>query len=341
MELYVFSYLFFFSVSLLGVGRRNFKLWSLVGLLPMVVLVLLRGAIGPDTPMYQQNIELIQSQESFAFIFEPGFELIILAISRITLDSLLAVKIIALITLFFLFSSDWLSPLAGQIISFALIPYFFLDMTMNGLRYGLAFALCLYTLSQFYHRNYLQQWGGGISAVLIQISSVYVLGFLSILFNPKLKSIFVIIFLAGSVLFSFYDYLFYKASVNQDLRIVSASSGLAPLLLSSISIAGILTNAAIRVHYLKQFCILFLMAILTYGLTLLYAAGLRFQQLNLFTIFLAMIFACSSAGIIKSKPITLSLLLVGILGSFFRLNNFIGQAGLDPSSFLPYRFFWE
>ena len=341
MEFYIFSYFFFFSVALLSVGRRNFKLWSLVGLLPMVILVLLRGTIGPDTPMYQQNIELIQSHDSLAFIFEPGFELIILAIGRITSDSLIAVKIIALITLFFLFSSDWLSPLAGQIISFAFIPYFFLDMTMNGLRYGLAFVLCLYTLSQFYHKNYLQQGVFGVSAVLIQISSVYVLGFLGMLFNPRLKSIFIIIFLAVCVVFSFYDYLFYKASVNQELRIVSASSGLAPLLLSSVSIAAVLTNPAIRIHYTKQFCILFLMAILTYGLTLLSAAGLRFQQLNLFTIFLAMIFACSSAGILKSKTITLSLLLVGILGSFFRLNNFIGQAGLDPSSFVPYRFFWE
>ena len=80
MDFYIFSYAFFFVVVLIGVGRSNFKLWSFVGALPMFLLVLLRGAIGPDTPMYQQSIELIQSKESFAFIFEPGFELIILAI---------------------------------------------------------------------------------------------------------------------------------------------------------------------------------------------------------------------------------------------------------------------
>ena len=341
MEFYIFSYFFFFSVALLGVGRRNFKLWSLVGLLPMVILVLLRGAIGTDTPFYQQNIELIQSHDSLAFIFEPGFEFIILAIGRITSDSLVAVKIIALITLFFLFSSNWLSPFAGQIISFAFIPYFFLDMTMNGLRYGLAFSICLYALSLFYNKDYIRLTFVGFFAVLIQISSVYVLGFLNLLFNPGLRKFLIAFILAGIVLSFSYDYLSFKTSVNQDLRIVSPTSGVAPLILSSISIAGALSNSAIRTNFSNQFCILFLMSLMTYGLTFLSSAGLRFQQLNLFTIFMAIIFAGTLAGVTKSKRIYLSALLVGILGSIFRLNNFIGQAGVDSSSFMPYRFFWE
>jgi hypothetical protein len=307
----------------------------------MFLLVLLRGAIGPDTPMYQQSIELIQSKESFAFIFEPGFELIILAIGRLTSDSLLTTKIIALITFLVVFSSNWFSPFAGQIISFAFMPYFLLDMTMNGLRYGLAFAICLYSLSLFYHKNYLQLTFAGFFAILIQISSVYVLGFLNLLFNPGLKNLFIVILLAGIILSSSFEYLSFKASVNQDLRIVSPTSGVAPFLLSSVSIAGAWSNAAIRTNYSKQFCILFLMSLITYGLTFLSSAGLRFQQLNLFTILLAVILAGTSAGVTNSKPIYLSALLVGVLGSIFRFNNFISQAGLDSSSFMPYRFFWE
>lgn len=341
MEAYIAAYVFYLLFAALGLTQKTPKPWVTIGLAPMVFLVLLRGYIGVDTPMYVQSIEKIQNSGVYAGIFEPGFEYLVLGVSTIVSDPLVVTKVIAIITTVLLLCSNWSPIINAHVVVLGVIPYFYLDMTMNGLRYGMAFAISLFSLSSFLRRRNARFFVWSLLAVSMQVSALYISGLLQVLFRYNWKSVFLLLIVAALLGTFGESYLLSKATANAELFIASPTAGLAPLLMSVVCLLGCWGDVKIRrEHRLKIIIVLFL-TIGAYILTQITYAGLRLQQLNLFGILLFIICICHASGQKKSKSISVSLIIICIVGSVFRLNNFNSEAGSDVSSFAPYRFYWQ
>jgi hypothetical protein len=341
MEAYIAAYAFYLFFAALGLTQKNPKPLVTVGLAPMIFLVLLRGYIGVDTPMYVQSIEKIQNSGVYTAIFEPGFEYLVLGASTIVSDPLVITKVIAMMTTLLLLCSNWSPRINAQVIVLGVIPYFYLDMTMNGLRYGMAFAISLFALNSFIRKRSVSFFFWSLLAVSMQVSALYISGLLQVLFRYNWKNVCLLLIAAALVGFFGSDYLLSKATANAELFIASPTAGLAPLLMSVVCLLGCWGDVKIRTEHRLKIVIVSFLTIGAYVLTQITYAGLRLQQLNLFGILLFIICICNASGQKKSKSISVALVFLCILGSVFRLNNFNSEAGSDTSSFAPYRFYWQ
>src|SRR5690606_26097299 len=115
------------------------KPFLLVGFLPLMLIASLRGYVGTDTSTYVQLID-DNLKNKGGYEFEPGFDLLSGFLAYITNDAFLVVLIISAIISMVLIVSFVLLDRQGVLFSFCVIPLFYFQMSMNGLRYGLAFA---------------------------------------------------------------------------------------------------------------------------------------------------------------------------------------------------------
>lgn len=341
MAIYLFTYALYFAILGVGLRRKNTRRWVVAATLPMFALVWLRGTVGVDLPMYVQSIEVIQQSGGYTFLFEPGFEFLILALGHISAEPMISVKLIATITTLLLLSTKWRTNTAYQAIALGVIPYFYFDMTMNGLRYGLAFAIILASLNSLMSSQRTRYASSTILAASMQVSSLYLSGILQTLLKPNWKHLLLMItFLIGVYLIGS-DYFLLKASVSTELSKPGITAGVAPLFLSILVLTGCWNSKKILYSHRKKLQALFALTIATYGVTQLSYAGLRFQQLNYFLILLFVIYASEKSGLKQSKIILITLILAAVFGSAFRLNNFQSEADVGEAPFVPYKFYWS
>jgi hypothetical protein len=307
----------------------------------MLSLIWLRGNVGVDLPMYVQSIELIQLANSYTFLFEPGFEFLILALSSIANDPATVAKMIGTLTTALLISRSWQTKTAYQVLSLGIIPYFYLDMTMNGLRYGLAFAIALFALPALLTTQRSKYTMSALTAASIQVSSLYLTGLLQTLLKPSRLLFLVMLPTIAIIAWISADYLLLKAIANSELSKPGITAGIAPLLLSIIILVGCWNDRLVRTRNHATLMMLFGLTLATYGITQFSYAGLRFQQLNYFLILLFLIYASEQIRQRTSKTLLLTLILVSILSTAFRFNNFYSEAGNGDAPFAPFKFYWQ
>jgi len=341
VTIYLITYALYFAILGIGLARQNTRRWIIAASTPMFALVLLRGNVGVDLPMYVQSIELIQLANGYTFLFEPGFELLILGLSSIASDPATVAKMIATLTTVFLLLGKWRTKTAYQVLGLGIIPYFYLDMTMNGLRYGLAFAIALLSLHGLMATQRIRYTLSALAAASMQISSLYLTGLLQTLLKPSRKYILLVLPIIAIIALIGTDYLLQKATANVGLSKPGMTAGIAPLLLSIIVLIGCWKDKFISSNYRIALLILLALTMATYGITQFSYAGLRFQQLNYFLILLFVIYTSENSGRARSKNLLLTLILVSILSTAFRLNNFYSEAGNGDAPFAPYKFFWQ
>jgi hypothetical protein len=307
----------------------------------MFALVWLRGNVGVDLPMYVQSIELIQLANGYTFLFEPGFELLILGLSSIASEHATVAKMIATLTTVILFLGKWRTKTAYQVLGLGIIPYFYLDMTINGLRYGLAFAITLISLHGLMANQRFRYTLTALTAASMQISSLYLTGLLQTLLKPSRNYILLALPIIAIIALIGTDYLFQKATANVGLSKPGMTAGVAPLLLSIIVLIGCWIDNLVRTNNRAKLLILFVLTLVTYGITQFSYAGLRFQQLNYFLVLLFLIYSSEQTRRNRSKTLLLALILASILSTAFRLNNFYSEAGIGDAPFAPFRFYWQ
>jgi len=341
MTIYLAAYSFYLFFAGFGLTQRQSKPWVILGVIPMMLLVFLRGNVGIDTPKYVQSVEFVRNAETYLLIFEPGFEYLILLLSLVFVDEMVVIKIIAGISTAFLLATRFSTPIRAQVISLVVIPYYYLDMTMNGLRYGLAFAMLLFSIDNLVGNRNFRFAAWTLLSVSMQATSLYVAGLLHALFRPSFRimsSVLLVCVILGIV---GAEYILEKVQANSELSIASPTAGLAPLLLSLLCLLGCWSEYRVRKEHLLKILILFSLTFLTYAITQVSYAGLRFQQLNFFAILLFIICAFEVSKVERSRSILFVLVIACLFGTAFRLNNFSSEAGLEPASFVPYRFSWE
>lgn len=314
-------------------------LWLPLASMPFIALVVLRGMVGTDSLIYEQTIDLIRRADTYTFTFEPAFEYLALWLARIFDNSLIVIKLIAVITTILLISLGSSNNAVAAFIGLGVLPYFYLDMTMNGLRYGLAFSLISYSIKYIVQGRVGLFWILVCAASAVQISSLLLAMLVYFLINFNWRRLFIAIFVAFICYYVAGEYIALKSSAHSQLQTSSLFSGIAPLLMSITIWFAAYTIRFVRQKYFFQLLVLLSIIFGAYLLTYFTYSGLRFQQLVLFGIytFFLSIFIGSNRKLPKAFFIALSINC--ILGAGFRLKNFADDFGNGDAPFAPYQFF--
>lgn len=341
MWYYVFPMAFFYAMFGLGrIIRSQRVALFIVGTLPAVLLVLLRGSVGTDTPMYLQSIDMLRDAGEPLELFEPLFERLILVTSRIPVDASVVLASFSLAITVLLFVG-WLRIEPALILFTGVFSQFFFDMTMNGIRYGLAFSLVVVAATMLLQKQFYRYWLLIAAASLIQLSGGLLGVLLYILHENKWRALVYASLFAAGVLASFSDDLLLKLLANEALQSPGVLSGVAPLLTSTGLLLVWLLDRQVRTNARLKITLLLALTLSTYSVAQVTYAGLRLQQLVLFLISLC--FACHLRGyhLRVSKASAGSIILVGVLCGILRLRNFADPGDEAEAPFIPYKFFWE
>ena len=231
------------------------------------------------------------------------------------------------------------------IFSLLIFPTFFYDMTMNGLRYGLSFALISIAVQNLYKRRRFIFIVISLMAFSIQSTSlfIFVLFFMSEL---KLKVI-VITFSLVIVILYFttfsiinLDYFYGKQDIYKDFYSPDILSGLSPLIIFLLTYFTFLFFCKNELGNLnKVIHIILLLEILSFLLAKFSYAGLRFQMLFLFSL---MLFVSNNINLLQSKTkIMYCFWFIGVISFLITVKHFNSNDDEVVSSFLPYKFYWD
>lgn len=356
------EYFIVFSLYIvcMGLAYRNLikykSLIFLLGMFPLFLLVAFRGCVGTDTAAYLNIVSLIQVSGTFVGI-EQGFVYLIKALLCLSDNSMVVLVLVALVTTIVLLFASKSDDRALFVFLVCIVPLFYLDMTMNGLRYGLSFAFAMLAMSKFYQHHLLVSIILAVVAVLFHVSGLLLFLIAALLADNKYKffrwlklvgiSLLVVLiqyywadviqYLSGYDMIGYLDanekYLAYK-----NFSSPSWYSGLSTLIISLLLLyvirGGKSDKALLAAH---QFYVLLSLIIATFILTKFSYAGIRLQFVVLFAILLIMQFKPSCTGVMD-KTRKKGMLVIGYLGLLIFVKNLISTQGLGLSPFAPWRF---
>jgi len=317
---------------------KSYKYLLFFLLLPALLVVLLSGDTGTDKASYYVWIAYTFNGNADKILYEPGFKLLTYLLSLIYPHEYFIVPVIGFLTTLFLVLAFSGSKWQLIIFAFLLFPFFYFDMTMNGLRYGLSFAISAYAAKQIVQGNIKMFLLFGLLAVSMQYSSLIII-ILVFLTQVKIKKIFLFMLIILSfALLNFFDLSYFSSKVDayKDLVRPSGISGLSPLLIFSLFF---LLNKCLHKKIDFIFYIIFLLEILSFILSLSSYSGLRFQNLCIFVLLIFMAFFQKTRPF-KKKYIVFFLIL-GVLCFSLKIRNFLTEEEGVTTPFLPYKFYWE
>ena len=322
---------------------------------PLLVIMILRGNVGTDTVAYLGIVSDIGVNANVASI-EHGFVYLIKLLLLITKNNMFVLVLIAIFTTIVMLTASAQSYRSKFVLLVCVVPIFYLDMTMNGLRYGLSFAFAMYAVQKFYSKHEKMSVVLAVISVLIHSSSILIfLIFAAIADNKEelrkwlLITGILFIFMLGSLYLSnileffnsnniyskdinltnkFYAYKYFKSP--------SWLSGLSTLIMSALLLLTLkLSNKAHTLFNNRGFYIVLVIVFITFVISKFSYAGLRLQSLVLFCILLIMQFKPSILDVLD-KQFKRRLLLVGFLGTLTFIKNAIQTEGQQLSPFAPW-----
>lgn len=310
--------------------------------LPLVFIVGFRGDVGTDTANYIQEFgwKVVGANRPFGE-FEPGFEFIASLLGYIVANERFVVNSISVINagLFFLAVKKWGG---SQLVAAAcLVPCFFFDFTMNGLRIGSAFPLCVMSAIFFKKEKYLISFFLLIAAVSCQMTAIFLFPLLvidEIAENISVKN-FAVGLLGGLIMgLIFYEIFSERVLVKFALYEVAESpgglSGSIPILISLFLTAPFF----MQINLLKRPMQFFALQIIFFQLTSVSYAGIRFQLLSLFAQILFTQKEVLKLHIWKNMA-QLYCLLIFIFCVAWKIRAYMTEGDDGQSPFLPYQLF--
>lgn len=355
---YLSAFLFYglAVIYLFQEGRPCRGLVFIIGMTPLVLLALLRGGVGTDTATYLGLVEEIGNYGTAGL--ESGFVFFVKAMLYLGIEPLLILALIGLITTVVLISASLTSERAMVVSALCIVPIFYLDMTMNGLRYGLSFALAMYSIALFSQKRVVAGSVLGVCSVLFHISGLALFVIMALLASNRLELKRWAVLSAGLALIVLAEVGFLQAQVTQQTELAQQAqinlaqkaadyahfvsptplSGLAPLIFSLIVIFIIFGEGQMRKWIgLRQLYILLVLVIVTFVVAKFSYAGLRLQFLVLFAMLVALQFKPESpAAAFQAKGVKSAMAVVGILGCLAFLKNIYLAEGIGATPFLPY-----
>ena len=330
------------SMLLAGLMGWRWKLktwqWLALGLTVPGLLSVLRGSVGTDTASYLTMVRAIVLSDArdIPRTLEPGFELLARGLTFFIADprfSVAAMSLLVVVACLLAFSRKR----TDAIVFVALIfPCFFYDMSMNGLRYGIAFCLGKMAADAWDEKRGVSAGVLALIATSIHVSSIVLIALLQVR-RLKPGQHFMPLILAGCALVVvFYEKLLLKLSYYSGAVAPDSVSGLAPLALCTLLAVGI-GIAAGRVP--RSIWLLLCCEVLSFVLARFSYAGLRFQWLVLFALCCDLAFISAHVNE-RRRALQCVFVCVGMVGFLLRARNMLQEYGQGPSPFLPYHFAW-
>lgn len=335
MIIYVLAYAY--SIIALLLFRNVFKprfLYFIVTLVPLFA-VLLRGLVGTDTQSYIDIIGLIDKDIDASV--EIGFYLTTKLLLIFTSDALLITKILALwmfinFGLFFGKSKERIF-----VYTLLVMPLFFFDMYMNGLRYGVAYSFALLAYDQQQKKNNVRFLILIALAISFHISSIILVAlmFANYLRYINGKSLIIIAAIIGVFTFFFKDRILLKLMQYSSIESPSALSGIMPLLIFILTVGLVVVSA-------KKQSVFFIISalccaeVLSFVMSRYSYMGMRIQFIIILVLF------CKLPELIYLKlQACLVMLFISLLCFTGRYRNMADEYGNGPSPFMPYHYYWE
>jgi hypothetical protein len=337
MTPYFVCYAVLVIALVLGFAFDKLRLAAIVAFIPMFVLIVQRGIVGTDTAVYIQQFDVIRYRGILAADFEPGFSALVGVLTKIFPDSFDIVILLSGVTAIIMLCAGLLLERSPILFMTIVLPYFMLDMTMNGLRYGLAFSIVALGAAALVRGKTELFIACSVIAASCQVSAVLLAVGLWILVEVRIKTL---IGIAVSVIIAvtfFQDRVIDKISANSDLAGLGGSSGLAPLIATAAIVTAIRYRDRQVVGSHLTLLAIVAMQLLSFGISRYYYAGLRLQSLFLFLLYLftAVMARKSAFDITKDRLFMWCLGAAMIISSASRLKNFNDDVD-GPSPFNPY-----
>jgi hypothetical protein len=326
--------------------ERPSTLLSILTFTPLVAVACLRGNVGTDTYAYLSEVSWkLQDLERPFGEFEPGFELVLGSIGAAVHNARAVVLTIAAINaaLFYVCLRRWGGYwLVGAAV---VVPAFYFDFTMNGLRIGMAIPLCVLAYIAWEERRPVVGLVLIALATSIQMTSFLLLVFLAAYRLPirlslrqGLAALIGLIVLTTAFVATLSERVLVKVALYEGTESPSSLSGLGPLAISAALALPFLVSGSRR---LRASSLIFLaLQIGLFQLTALTYAGTRLQLICLL-----------AQGLMVQRELTPRLYTRRVIAawcvSFFvlcagwRMRNFGDEQGRGNSPYLPYEFFWQ
>jgi hypothetical protein len=311
--------------------------------LPLVLLVVLRGDVGADTPVYIAHAQgIIWWNEDRTIGVEFGYTLLVRFVAMFTTDPHVVVAVMSLLdaVLFFLALYMWEN---GQcIVSLVLIPLCYFYYTMDILRVGIAFPLAAIAVLRLEKQRYAQFYVLALVSICIQMTAVILLPMLVLARRgaelPLKKAAYVMVagaLILCSVFYFFADMIAARFVMYAIDPTLDSNRSTGPLIISVICSIVAIWFCERRYRYLG---IIFLAIEVTFfKIAQLSIGGNRLQSMALFAQFLALSY-CAKRPLNRGQLTVVVLLFC--LASSYVARNFLEIVG-DPASFIPYHFAWD
>ena len=326
----------------LGAGLLLDKLRfaAVIAFVPMFALITLRGMVGTDSAIYIQVFETIRYQGLVASSFEPGFTLLVEVLSWFFQDPFDILIVLGSATAIIMLAAGLLLERKPLFFMTIVLPYYLFDMAMNGLRYGLAFAIVALAAAALARGKLKVFVACSIVAASIQISSVLLAACLWALMEARVRTFLAAGFGVIIAFVLFDDYIGEKLSQNSDLSGIGGISGVAPLLATVLIIAAVRTSQENKDTFSSMALVSVLaMQFISFLVARQYYAGLRLQGLFLFLSYLLIVTwnTRSLRDFIVERKLVLLLVFSAFILIASRLKNFNDDVD-NLSPFNPYYF---
>ncbi|AIR67128.1 EpsG family protein [Cedecea neteri] len=310
------------------------RLYFLITAIPLAI-VLLRGHTGTDTQSYIDIIGLIEHGVDASV--EIGFYIATKFLLMFTSDGLVITKILSLLMLinFGLFFGN--SKERVFVYTLLIIPLFFFDMYMNGLRYGIAYSFALLAYDQQQKKNNIKFLLLVALAISFHISSIVVIAlmFANYLRYLNTKALVVIAAITGLFIYFFKDRVLLKLAQYSTIESPGALSGVMPLLIFILTVGLVVVSARKQsaFFFVALLCgaelLSFIMSRYTY-------MGMRIQFVVILVLF------CKLPEFIYFRlQAVLVLFFISLLCFTGRYRNMADEYGNGPSPFMPYHYYWD
>lgn len=304
--------------------------------IPLLLVVGFRGNVGTDTDTYRRAFDALD-YDLAGESFEPVFVLVARIAVALADDPTLAVNLVSVLVVIVVLSAARRVEGSPAVFVLLLAPAFVFDMSMNGLRYGLAFGLAEHALIDLRRGDYYRGAVLGLLAVGSHSSAALVLGVVSMVILEGFRTKAGLILVAGAGVYSFWEAVTVKMLGYEVLLPPSELSGTAPLVLTfAVLLVLVVGRGALEGVSWAAVGLFAGLGLATFGLARITYAGIRLQFMVLFSLLVYLQFLVARFRGRVAGSLLVALWLVGILAFGFKVRNFYEDYGVGESPFLPY-----
>lgn len=342
---YIVCWLFCFGMLFCSIRFPDHARWHCaLAVSSMGLVAVLRGTVGTDTVAYEQMSALVRTGGIFAAHVEPLFEVLLQLLQWTGANDPWVVRFVSAFDVALLLVYVWRSvPNERYLLLSAVLPAFFYEQTMNGLRIGLASILFLLAAQAMSRRHLLSP-----SALLITIlaclthytAMLYPAFFIVAVrrWSARLLLGGVAIGVCAALVFAFLQsgYLMARLQSYDGFAAPSRFSGLSSLIQIAVVSAAAWKSTLSHGMKVRLISIALLFATCFMGIVQFSYAGLRLLELVVFVTPLAMVCAHELENKLLNASARLGLLAFGLVSTVFVFRRFLVESPDSLAPFLPY-----